>query len=146
MHSWTANWTPFSDQAVRDLIQQLCIEPYPVERDWDYGAPRQRHVCWMVLEHPPSNTGLEYCEAGFGPVHPRGLVNLSGSRMNIGMDSAWFARLEDAVRESLARTGPTRQNMKWHRPGVRKAVPAAAPDAGHGRWQESLGRVLQAKG
>jgi hypothetical protein len=95
-----------SDPAVRDLVYRLRVEPYPVERDWDYGAPDERYVCWTVLEHQPSNTGVAYCDAGFGPVHAWGLVFLSGPHMNIGMDSAWFATLEGAVRESMAWDGP----------------------------------------
>jgi hypothetical protein len=94
------------DSAVLALIQQFQVEPYPVERDWDYGPGRQRYVCWTVLELRPSNTGVAYCEAGFGPAQPWGLVFLSGPHMNIGMDSAWFATLEGAVRESMAWDGP----------------------------------------
>jgi hypothetical protein len=94
------------DPAVLALIQQLRVQPYPVERQWDYGVPGERHVCWTVLEHKPSNTGVAYCDAGFGPAHPWGLVFLSGPHMNICMDSGWFARLEDAVRESMAWEGP----------------------------------------
>jgi hypothetical protein len=91
-----------SDPAVRDLVHRLRVEPYPVERDWDYGPPDQRYVCWTVLEHRPSDTGVAYCDAGFGPAQPWGLVFLGGPHMNIGMDSAWFGTLEAAVRESMA--------------------------------------------
>jgi hypothetical protein len=94
-----------SDPAVRDLVHRLRVEPYPVERDWDYGAPSERYVCWTVLEHGSSNTGVAFCDAGFGPTHPWGLVFLSGAHMNIGMDSAWFATLEGAVRETMAWDG-----------------------------------------
>lgn len=94
------------DPAVLAIVQQLRVEPYPVEREWDYGAPGERYVCWTVWEHQPSNTGIAYCDAGFGPAHPWGLVVLSGPSMSIGMDSGWFARLEDAVRESMAWDGP----------------------------------------
>lgn len=93
------------DPAVLDLVHRFRVEPYPVERDWDYGTPDQRYVCWTVLEHRPSNTGVAYCDAGFGPAHPWGLVFLSGPHMSMGMDSAWFASLEGAVRESMAWDG-----------------------------------------
>jgi hypothetical protein len=93
------------DPEVRDLVQRLRVEPCLVERDWDYGAPDERHECWTILEHRPSNTGVAYCDAGFGPGSPWGLVFLSGPHMNIGMDSAWFATLEAAVRESMAWDG-----------------------------------------
>jgi len=90
------------DQALLDLIRRLRVEPYPLERTWDYGAPGQRYVCWTVLEHEPTNTGIAYCDAGFGPKHAWGLVFLSGPHMSIGMDSSWFGSLESAVRESMA--------------------------------------------
>jgi hypothetical protein len=95
-----------SDPALLDLIRRLSVEPSRVVRDWDYGASGERHVCWTVLEHPPSNTGVAYCDAGFGPDSPWGLVSLSGRHMNIGMDSGWFATLEAAVRDSPAWDGP----------------------------------------
>jgi hypothetical protein len=88
----------------RDLvgrIRKLLVTPYPVSRKWDYGAPGQTYVCWTVLEHPRSNTGLAYCESGFGPIHPWGLVSLSGPYMSMGMDSGWYANFEDAVGESM---------------------------------------------
>ena len=94
------------DPAVLALVHRLRVEPYPVEREWDYGAPGERYVCWTVLEHRPSNTGVAYCSAGFGLTQPWGLVFLSGPHMSIGMDSGWFATLEGAVRESMAWDGP----------------------------------------
>jgi len=71
-------------------------------RAWDYGSRGEHFVCWTVLEHHPSNTGIAFCLQGFGPADPWGLVSLSGSHMNIGMDSSWFASLEDAMRGSMA--------------------------------------------
>jgi hypothetical protein len=97
--------TAIEDPRLLDVVRKLLVEPYAVERVWDYGAPEQKYVCWTVLEHPPSGTGVAYCEEGFGPVFPWGLVFLSGPHMSMGMDSAWFASLEDAVRESRAWDG-----------------------------------------
>jgi hypothetical protein len=54
-----------------------------------YGPPGQKYTCWTVLEHRPSNTGIAYCEEGFGPSFPWGLIFLSGPHMNIGMDAGW---------------------------------------------------------
>ena len=93
------------DPLLLDLVRKLLVEPYAVEREWDYGAPGQTYVCWTVLEHQPSGTGIAYCEEGFGPKFPWGLVFLSGPYMSIGPDSAWFTRLDDAVRESQAWDG-----------------------------------------
>jgi len=91
--------------AILDLVRRLRVDPYAVEREWDYGPADQRYVCWTVLEHRPSNKGAAYCDAGFGPAFPWGLVFLSGPHMNIGMDSNWFSTLECAVRESMAWDG-----------------------------------------
>jgi hypothetical protein len=93
------------DRPLLDLVRKLLVVPYAVERDWDYGAPGQKYVCWTVLEHPPSGTGIAYCEQGFGPEFPWGLVFLSEPDTSMGMDCSWFASLEDAVRESQAWDG-----------------------------------------
>jgi len=91
-----------TDRRVADRIRELLVVPYPVEREWDYGAAGERFRCWIVLEHPESNTGIGFCSEGFGPSYPWGLVFLSGPHMNIGMDCAWYISLEDAIRESMA--------------------------------------------
>jgi hypothetical protein len=92
-----------SDPAVLDLFRMLRVDPSPVEREWDYGTPGQLHVCWTVMEHKPSNTGVAYCNAGFGSTFHWGLVFLSGPHLY--MDSAWYTSLEAAVRESRAWQG-----------------------------------------
>ena len=93
------------DPSLRTLIRGLLVEPYAVERDWDYGVSDRGLECWTVLEHRASSTGIAYCEEGFGPSYPWGLVFLDGPHMGMGMDSAWFASLEDAVRASPAWDG-----------------------------------------
>jgi len=55
-----------------------------------------------VIEHRESNTGIAFCNQGFGPAYPWGLVFLSGEHMSIGMDSGWFISLEQAMRDSMA--------------------------------------------
>ncbi len=91
-----------TDTALVQRIRQLLVVPYAVEREWDYGAPGERFVCWTVLEHRASNTGIAFCSEGFGPSDPWGLVSLSGPHMSIGMDCLWYAFLEDAMRGSPA--------------------------------------------
>lgn len=95
-----------SDSAIRNLFEQLRVEPYLIRRNWDYGTDNEKYDSWTVWEHQPSNTGIAYCDVGFGPSYPWGLVFLSGPHMSIGMDSSWFASLEDAVRGSMAWDGP----------------------------------------
>jgi hypothetical protein len=94
---------PLNDLRVTAHIRSLLVEPTPVLRGWNYGTPNQAYPCWAVLNHPQSNTGIAYCEFGFGPSAPWGLVFLSGaSRMSIGMDSAWFGNFLEAYFESMA--------------------------------------------
>jgi len=91
-----------SEARIRDRVRELLVVPYSVERLWDYGALGQHFICWTVLEHAASNTGIAFCDQGFGPSYPWGLVFLSGPHMSIGMDSSWFGSLEEAFRESMA--------------------------------------------
>jgi hypothetical protein len=95
-----------SDTKLFTRIAELRVKPYRVDRGWDYDKEGVKYPCWTVLEHPQSNTGIAYCYEGFGPASPWGLVFLSGPHMNIGMDSAWYASLEGAMRESMAWDGP----------------------------------------
>jgi hypothetical protein len=78
------------------------VTPRCEQRSWDYGAPGTVYRCWIVLEHPASGTGIAYCEQGFGPSCPWGLLWISGEHLSMGMDSGWYDSLEDAVRESFA--------------------------------------------
>jgi len=93
------------DATLAGRIREFLVAPYPVERAWDYGPRDERFTCWTFLEYLPTNTGIAYYSQGFSPSYPWGLVFLSGSHMNIGMGSAWFASLEDAMRASAAWNG-----------------------------------------
>lgn len=101
-----------NDPTLLHRIQQFLVTPYPVEREWDYGRRGEKFTCWTVLEHSPSNTAIAYCEDGFGPSYPWGLVSLSGEHMGIGMDSGWFQTLESAMRDSMAWDGPNPENYE----------------------------------
>jgi len=83
------------------LIRSLLVPPRCELRAWDYGAPGTEYPCWIVAEHAPSGTAFAYCEEGFGPSHPWGLL-CSGEHLSMGMDCGWHHSLEDAVRESFA--------------------------------------------
>ena len=94
-----------SDDRVVAHIHALLVSPKVVMRDWDYGAKDQQHPCWSVLEQPSSNTGIAYCEHGFGPTFPWGLVFLEGTEhMSMGMDSGWFPSFLAAYFESQVST------------------------------------------
>jgi hypothetical protein len=92
-----------SDRRVLDHVRRLLVPPHPQMRPWDYGAAEEAYPCWMVLEHRPSNTGIAYCDRGFGPAHPWGLLFLEGtSHMSMGMDSGWFEHFLVAYFDSRA--------------------------------------------
>ena len=91
-----------TDSRVIARLRALLVSPYAVEREWYYGLPGQTYICWTVLEHKISNTGIAYCADGFGPDHPWGLVFLTGPRTGIGMDSGWLPTLEQALKETMA--------------------------------------------
>ncbi len=94
------------DVRVISHIKSLLVEPTEILRGWDYGTPGQVYPCWAVLNHIRSNTGIAYCEFGFGPKNPWGLVTLSGSSgmMSMGMDSGWFKSFIQAYFDSMAVT------------------------------------------
>jgi hypothetical protein len=93
------------DDRVANHILSLLVEPRATLRDWDYGAPGQQHLCWIVLDDG-SDTGIAYCEEGFGPRCPWGLVSAAGGDgwNSIGMDSGWFPTFMEAYFESMAAT------------------------------------------
>jgi hypothetical protein len=93
-----------SDSRVVAHVRALLVEPTVTKRLWDYGREDERYPCWTVLRHPTSNTGIAYCEHGFGPRSPWGLVFLEGDERlaSIGMDSSWFATFLKASFESHA--------------------------------------------
>ena len=91
-----------SDDRLLAAIRPLLVRARCENRAWDYGVVGQTYPCWIVFEHPASNTGIAYCAHGFGPADPWGLLFLSGPHLSMGMDSGWFATLEAAFRESPA--------------------------------------------
>lgn len=99
-----------SDVRVRDHVRTLLVEPSPVLRDWDYGEPGEQHLCWTVMEdRGRSDTAIAYCEQGFGPDRPWGLVwsgDDGAGKGSIGMDSGWFSSLEEAVYDSVTSVLP----------------------------------------
>lgn len=87
------------DPALLVRRRDLRVPAYAVVREWDYGAPGEAYPCWTVVEHRRVSIGVAYCESGFGPRDPWGLVFLSGPYMSIGMDSRWFETFEEAMRD-----------------------------------------------
>lgn len=93
-----------SDVRVTAHVRRLLVEPTATTRRWDYGREGKRYACWTVMRHSETNTGIAYCEQGFGPRSPWGLVFLEGDegRTSIGMDCSWYATFLQAFFESRA--------------------------------------------
>jgi hypothetical protein len=127
-----------SDARVLAHIRSLLVEPSVVLRDWDYDEPIEQYPCWAVLNHDPSNTGIAYCENGFGPRRPWGLVALKADTakdMSMGMDSGWFSTLLDAYFDSYASADlPIWRVFKASAAGIPE--PITAEDTWDATWEQ----------
>ena len=75
------------DVRVTAHIRSLLVEPRAELRDWDYGEPGEQYPCWITFADNVSNIAIAYCESGFGPRNPWGLLWLeSREYMSMGMD------------------------------------------------------------
>ena len=100
-----AELAKIGDGRIAAHVRSLLVDPYAVSRAWDYGEADDAYPCWSVLEHKTSNSAIAFCEHGFGPEKPWGLVTLYGdSDMSMGMDSGWFTTFIEAFLESSAGT------------------------------------------
>ena len=128
-----------SDCGVVAHIQALRDEPTVTMRRWDYGREDERYPCWTVLRHSASNTGIAYCEHGFGPRSPWGLVALEGDEglTSIGMDCSWYKTFLQAFFESHAAADlPIWHVVKTERTtGKRQAL------CGEGDWGSTWAKV-----
>lgn len=126
------------DARVTAHVQKLLVDPKPILRDWDYGAPGENYPCWSVLEHPKSNTGIAYCEFGFGPGSPWGLVVLSGpSHMSIGMDSGWYTTFMEVYFASKAATDIPIWRVFKRESGSPSGIPISAESDWDSTWNEA---------
>jgi len=87
-----------SDPKLVALAESWRVEPRCEKRPWSYS--NTSYPCWIVLEDKDSNVGIAYCEQGFGPRCPWGLLWLSGQHLHMGDDSGWFPTLEQAIRDA----------------------------------------------
>jgi len=101
-----------SQQDLIDTIKNHIIPLRLENREWDYVDSFTEYPCYIVLEDKKSNTAVAYCEQGFGPNYPWGLIFIEGEVMSLGMDSGWFASLEEAVRNSMFWHGENPDNYE----------------------------------
>ena len=124
-----------SDARVIAHIRGMLVEPHAVLRTWDYGEPGQQYPCWMVLRDAHSGGEIAYCEYGFGPCSPWGLVS-SGEHQSMGMDSGWFNTFLDAFFESVACVElPIWRVFGEDRDGTR------VPVTDEGAWEATWSRI-----
>src|SRR6266511_270489 len=93
-----------SDARVVEHIRGLLVSPNILLREWDYGPPGQQYPCWIVLNDTEgSDTAIGYCEYGFGPRCPWGLLYCGDNPTNqsMGMDSGWFPTFLEAFFDSF---------------------------------------------
>ena len=132
-----------SDDRVKEYVRRLLVEPQPVLRNWDYGEPGEQYLCWTVLNDSVSNTGIAYCENGFGPRNPWGLVWLESEdvkQLSMGMDCGWFSTFLDAFFDSFAATRlPIWRVFRTNDAGNRDAI------TGEGSWEATWARIAECR-
>jgi hypothetical protein len=120
------------------LSSLLVTPPRQLLLGWDYGPTGEAFEGFLVLYHPSSDTAIAYCQQGFGPAAPWGLIRIKqGSPPSMGMDSGWFPRFLDAFFDSLASTDLEIWRVKERKPGQDPAWVS-----GELSWDEAWERVL----
>jgi hypothetical protein len=85
-----------ADPVLRDAAARALIEPRLRDVPWEYGEEGQTYPCWIVADLRPKSTFVvAYCEHGFGPEHPFGILDIDLRSM--GMDSQWYETLEGGL-------------------------------------------------
>jgi hypothetical protein len=85
------------DADLREAAMGWLIEPVLHDVPWDYGREHETFPCWIVADLRPSVPYVvAYCEHGFGPDDPFGVID--GDLSSMGMDAQWFKSLEPALR------------------------------------------------
>lgn len=126
-----------NDRRVAKHIRSLLIVPECQMRAWDYGPAGEAYPCWLVLAHEASNTGIAYCEHGFGPSMPWGLLFLNGTEhMSIGMDSGWFQHFVEAYFESQVSTELAIWRVFQHQGADFPGRPITSEDTWESTWAE----------
>jgi hypothetical protein len=85
------------DPHLRDEARRVLIEPMLRDVPWDYGEEGEAFACWIIADFRPSHPYVAaYCDRGFGPEVPFGIIDADLSSM--GMDAQWFDTLEGGLR------------------------------------------------
>lgn len=122
------------------LASLLVASPRPLHLGWVYGAVGEAFDGFLVLDHSRSGTGIVYCQQGFGPENPWGLVFTDRGPLSTGTSDGWYPRLLDAYFESKASTDVPIWRVREWRPSRDGAwVSGELP------WDEAWARVAELK-
>jgi hypothetical protein len=89
----------------REALRATVIHPKAVRLKWNYGKPGQQFQCWVAARSENSQQYIVYCDQGFGPAYPWGIVGASEDSM--GMDGQWHIGLEHAAIGARILEAPT---------------------------------------
>jgi hypothetical protein len=113
--------------------------PTPIRLAWDYGEPDQKFDGWLVFDDPGQGTGIAYCDQGFGPKSPWGLISTREACPSMGMDSGWFSRFMDAYLDSFSATDlPIWRVVRWAKAD---GYSSREPITGELSWDEAWKNV-----
>jgi hypothetical protein len=118
-----AELVAYGDVEIIDFIRQNLVGPRQITLEWDYGPDPDApvtYVGWVVLEDLVAGARVVYCEHGFGPSCPWGLVSLDSDIPNMGMDSGWFTSFLNAFFDSFSSSRlPIYQVIATHPDGTK---------------------------
>jgi hypothetical protein len=138
-----AELVAYGDVEIVDFIRQYLVGPRPITLSWDYGWNSETmqpadvtYPAWAVLEDPIAGARVVYCEHGFGPKCPWGLVSFDNDVPSMGMDSGWFTSFLYAFFDSFSSTRlPIYQVMATHPDGTKTIL---SEESG---WEETWAEV-----
>jgi hypothetical protein len=117
----------------------LVAPPSPLLFVWPYGPGGETFEGFLVLDHPPSGTGIACCRDGLGPAAPCTLLFTTdlGSPPSTGRPDGRYPRFLDAYFESKAATDLAIWRIRERQPGQEPAWLS-----GELPWDEAWERVM----
>jgi hypothetical protein len=118
----------------------LLAPPRPLLFAWPFGSGGERFDGFLVLDHPPSGTGIAYCRDGLGPEAPWALIFTTGlgSPPSTGRPDESYPRFLDAYFESKASADvPIWRVREWRTSRDGAWVSGELP------WDEAWARVAE---
>lgn len=99
-----AEMSQLLDQGITEKIRTMLVFPEEIQCAWQYKEwqhdTNNLFPCWKVLV-TEDNACIVYCEYGFGPRYPWGLISIESSPPSMGDDSSWHASFVDAVADLI---------------------------------------------